>query len=53
MNGLGIDIGGTKIAYALINNQGEIISEVKKTATPKTLDEIYNTLKIKKIKKKI
>lgn len=42
---LGIDIGGTKIASALINKNGEIISEVKKTPTPKTAKEIKETLK--------
>ena len=42
---LGIDIGGTKISYALINEKGEILNEVKKTATPKTSKEIEQTLK--------
>ena len=42
---LGIDIGGTKISYALIDNFGNIQSEVEKKTTPKTLDEIKNTLK--------
>ncbi|MBQ8476507.1 ROK family protein, partial [bacterium] len=45
MKALGIDIGGTKIAHALINEKGEILGEVKKDFTPKTLDEIYNLLK--------
>ncbi len=45
MKALGIDIGGTKILSALINENGEIISEIEKYSTPKTLDEIYNTLK--------
>ena len=30
MKALGIDIGGTKIACTLINDNGEIISEVEK-----------------------
>ena len=42
---LGIDIGGTKILYGLINEKGDVVSEVKKTATPKTAEEIYSTLK--------
>lgn len=42
---LGIDIGGTKIFYAIIDKNGLIISEIKKTSTPKSADEIYNTLK--------
>lgn len=42
---LGIDIGGTKILYGIVNEKGEILSEVKKTPTPKTADEIYSTLK--------
>ena len=45
MKALGIDIGGTKIASALINENGELISDVEKHSTPKTLDEIYNKLK--------
>ena len=42
---LGIDIGGTKISYALINNRGEIKSEVKKIETPKSAMKIMLTLK--------
>jgi len=45
MNGLGIDIGGTKIACALIDEFGNILSEVEKYSTPKTLDEIQKQLK--------
>ncbi len=41
---LGIDIGGTKILYGIVNEQGEVVSEIQKTATPKTADEIYSTL---------
>ncbi len=42
---LGIDIGGTKISYAIIDNNGQIKNDVNKIPTPKTKDEIYNTLK--------
>ena len=37
---LGIDIGGTKIYNAIINENGEIISEVEKNPTPKTFEDI-------------
>lgn len=52
---LGIDIGGTKIFYALINDKGEIISEIKKEHTPKTASEIEKKLKeiIKKYENEI
>ena len=39
---LGIDVGGTKIYYAIINENGEIVSEIEKNQTPKTFDEIKN-----------
>ena len=42
---LGIDIGGTKISYALVDNNGEIKSEIKKVVTPKTKEEIIKVLK--------
>jgi glucokinase len=42
---LGIDIGGTKISYALVDCNGEIKSEIKKVSTPKTKDEIIDVLK--------
>lgn len=42
---LGIDIGGTKISYALINNEGEFLNEIEKISTPKTVEEIIKTLK--------
>lgn len=42
---LGIDIGGTKILYAVLDENGKILSEIKKTHTPKTTDEIVNVLK--------
>ncbi len=37
---LAFDIGGTKIYNAIINERGEIISEIEKNPTPKTFDEI-------------
>lgn len=37
---LAFDIGGTKIYNAIINEHGEIISEIEKNPTPKTFDEI-------------
>lgn len=41
---LGIDIGGTKISYALINYNGEICGNVTKISTPKTTQEIVSQL---------
>ena len=40
---LGIDVGGTKIYSAIINEAGEIVSEIEKNSTPKTFDEIKST----------
>ena len=42
---LGIDIGGTKICYGIVDENGNIISEVKKKPTPKSSQEIFDTLK--------
>ena len=42
---LGIDIGGTKIFHSIVNENGEIIGEIIKEATPKTALEIENKLK--------
>ena len=42
---LGIDIGGTKILYSVLDEEGNILSEIKKIHTPKTAEEIENTLK--------
>ena len=42
---LGIDIGGTKICYGIVDENGNIISEVKKKSTPKSSQEICDTLK--------
>lgn len=40
---LALDVGGTKIYNAIINENGKIISEIEKHATPKTFDEIKKT----------
>ena len=37
---LSFDIGGTKIYSAIINENGEIVSEIEKYPTPKTFDAI-------------
>ncbi len=37
---LAFDIGGTKVYNAIINENGEIISEIEKNATPETFDGI-------------
>lgn len=37
---LAIDVGGTKIYNTIINEKGEILSEVEKHHTPKTFNEI-------------
>ena len=42
---LAIDIGGTKISSCIINENGEIISEINKCSTPKNCDEIFSVLK--------
>lgn len=42
---LGIDIGGTKICYGVLNEHGEILSQIKRTPTPKSSDEIVKVLK--------
>lgn len=42
---LSIDVGGTKIYNAIIDENGQIISEVEKYSTPKTFDEIENLFK--------
>lgn len=41
---LAFDIGGTKIYSTIINENGEIVAEIDKFATPKTLDGIRNIL---------
>ncbi len=42
---LGIDIGGTKIYAAIVDEGGKIITVPEKFSTPKTLEEIKDTLK--------
>lgn len=42
---LAIDVGGTKLSYAIINEKGEFLSEVKKTSTPKNIDELVQIFK--------
>lgn len=42
---LAIDVGGTKIYNAIIDENGNIISDVEKHSTPKTFEEIKNIFK--------
>lgn len=42
---LAIDVGGTKIYNAVIDENGSILGEVEKNSTPKTFDEIKNLFK--------
>ena len=42
---LAFDIGGTKIAYALINEKGVFESDITKVATPDSSEKIYDLLK--------
>ncbi len=42
---LGIDIGGTKMLYSVMDENGQILSEIKRCATPKTIEEIVSLLK--------
>ena len=42
---LGIDVGGTKISYAIIDENGEFVSKIKKVSTPKTLEALHETFK--------
>ena len=42
---LAFDIGGTKIYNTIIDESGNIVSEVEKFSTPKTIDEITSLLK--------
>lgn len=41
---LGMDIGGTKIFYAVIDEKGEICSEIMKESTPKVPEDFKNLL---------
>ncbi len=45
MKALGIDIGGTKIYAAVVDEKGVIISDIEKYSTPKSRQEIEFTLK--------
>ena len=40
---LAIDVGGTKIYNAIINENGKILGEIEKHYTPKTFAEIKQT----------
>ncbi len=42
---LAIDVGGTKIYNTIVNEKGEIISEIEKRHTPKTFAEIKQIFK--------
>ena len=42
---LGVDIGGTKIIYAIIGENGEFLNEAKKIPTPRSAEAIFETLK--------
>ena len=44
-NALAIDVGGTKIYSAIINQNGEIISDIEKISTPKYYDDILSVFK--------
>lgn len=44
-NALAIDIGGTKIYHTIVDENGNILGEIKKHSTPKDLDEMKNLLK--------
>ena len=49
---LAIDIGGTKIYNSIVNEKGEIISEIEKHHTPKTFEEIKEIFKERENEKK-
>ena len=42
---LAIDAGGTKLTCAVINGNGEIISDVEKYSTPKNIDDLVKLFK--------
>ena len=42
---LAIDAGGTKLTCAVINENGEIISDVEKYSTPKNIDDLIKLFK--------
>ncbi len=45
LKALAIDVGGTKIYNAVIDENGNILGEVEKHSTPKTFDEIKKVFK--------
>ena len=45
LKALAIDVGGTKIYNAVIDENGNIVGEVEKHSTPKTFDEIKKVFK--------
>ena len=42
---LAFDIGGTKIYSTIVDEAGNIIAEIDKFSTPKTLEEIKEVVK--------
>lgn len=42
---LALDIGGTKIYHTIVDENGNILSEIEKHSTPKHLDELVSLLK--------
>ena len=42
---LAIDTGGTKITCAVINENGEFLTEIEKFQTPKKIDELIKLFK--------
>ncbi len=42
---LAIDAGGTKISYAIVNDSGNFLNEIKTISTPKTIEELTNVFK--------
>mgnify|MGYP001805811418 CR=1 FL=1 len=42
---LAIDVGGTKIYHTIIDDKGNILSEIEKHSTPKTLEELLKVIK--------
>ena len=42
---LAIDVGGTKLTYAVTDENGNFLTEIKKTLTPKNIEELKNLFK--------
>lgn len=42
---LAIDVGGTKLVHAVINEKGEFLTEPEKTSTPKNIKELTDLFK--------